>query len=199
MKKESVLTISASDFFSAYNFQGFSKEIEPFQDLISSQSNLKFLERSFAEINPTYKQIITYGILRCANTFLSYKRTPLLSEKRLHNLYSIGIGGHIGPGDIEEPAEFLQSALFRELHEELIISSPILNIELAGIINDDSNDVGKVHIGAVYWVEVENTNISAKDNSITDCKFCTIDSLVSKYDRYENWSKICIDYLKKLR
>lgn len=129
----------------------------------------RFVDRDVAERTPARKQWIPYCVLRCAapasaadaGVFV-VRRTKGQSEARLHGLWSIGIGGHIEPEDAESGplgpaagAPFFDRALWRELAEELHFrAGPPAPARLLGLVNDDRTEVGAVHAGLVYAVDV---------------------------------------------
>jgi predicted NUDIX family phosphoesterase len=86
------------------------------------------------------------------------RRTNGQSEARLHGAWSIGLGGHVEPADglaAGDGAAFFAGALARELAEELAVRGPALpKAAFLGLLNDDSTDVGRVHAGLVYRLEV---------------------------------------------
>ncbi|MDA3787924.1 MAG: phosphoesterase [Desulfobacula sp.] len=119
-------------------------------------SGFEFINRSDAEKDVSYKQIIPYIVLQTQD----FEKTAIYnrqgSEQRLHDLWSIGIGGHINPIDMEtQTASFLQIltvGMERELQEELD-QRPEKDLPLfVGVISEDVTDVGKVHLGAVFRI-----------------------------------------------
>jgi len=121
-----------------------------------SASGFEFVLRSEAEKNASYKQIIPYIVLQTRGLKMTAIYNRQGSEKRLHDLWSIGIGGHINPIDRETQTQsFLQilmAGMERELTEELA-QRPENELPLfAGVISEDITDVGKVHLGAVFRI-----------------------------------------------
>ena len=119
-------------------------------------ADFKFCNRPEAEKDPSYKQIIPYILLQTRdleNTAI-YNRQG--SEKRLHDLWSIGIGGHINPIDRENSHSFFEqillSGMARELDEELDQRPQDDVPQFIGVISEDITDVGKVHLGAVFRI-----------------------------------------------
>jgi predicted NUDIX family phosphoesterase len=122
-----------------------------------------FIEREYAERTPSLKQVIPYGVVTCGERVLLVKRLKQGGESRLHDKLSIGIGGHINPVDAgcaanrEEALEDLfRTATVRELEEELSIDGTF-TARAVGLLNDDSNSVGAVHVGLVQWIQVHGT------------------------------------------
>ncbi len=119
-------------------------------------SGFDFINRQEAEKNPSLKQVIPYIVLQTkdlAHTAI-YNRQG--SETRLHDLWSLGIGGHINPLDqANSKASFkdiLLSGMNRELDEELVKRPSLDQAEFSGIISEDITDVGSVHLGAVFRI-----------------------------------------------
>src|SRR6266851_7883968 len=80
-------------------FQGLSLEVSKYLPVVTSSSHLVYLNRSEAEQDRRYKQVIPYVLLICDDRLLRYRRGRGGEEKRLHGLYSVGIGGHISEED----------------------------------------------------------------------------------------------------
>jgi predicted NUDIX family phosphoesterase len=134
--------------------------------------------------------IITFN-----NKVFSYRRGKLLAEERLLNKYSIGIGGHISTHDVTLFSQTYEDGLLRELNEEIDLRANYKE-RIAALLNDDSNEVGKVHFGIVHVLQVDSDEIRVKEKSINEAKFVSIDDLKSNKDLYENWSQICIDKIE---
>ncbi len=128
-----------------------------------------FRDRPTAEMTPAWKQWIPYCVLRCGRRgpqgvegrgVLTVRRTRGQSEARLHGAWSIGLGGHIEPedgaGNPVDAAGFFEQALRRELSEELDLRRVQLPAPtFLGLLNDDSTEVGRVHAGLVYAVDLD--------------------------------------------
>ncbi|HRU29293.1 MAG TPA: NUDIX domain-containing protein [Treponema sp.] len=123
----------------------------------------RFILRAEAEHNPAYKQLIPYCLIQDQDgTFLSYERKG--TEKRLHGLMSLGVGGHINPVDTRSTqgtalAETLQKALNRELEEEIGLTPEKSDCTCLGLIHEDRTPVGQVHIGIVYLVRTRKEHL----------------------------------------
>ena len=131
-----------------------------------------FLRRSELEEDPSFKQIIPYAIIsnkepersgvRQSQSFYLFRRTSKQTEKRLHNKFSLGVGGHMNPDDsMESKEQYLIDELKRELYEEVKLLNGCLieDIEFIGFINDDTISVGSVHIGLLYNIHVSNKEV----------------------------------------
>jgi predicted NUDIX family phosphoesterase len=121
-----------------------------------SDSGFEFVKRGVAENDPFLKQIILYIIIQTRNTEQTAIYNRQGSEKRLHDLWSVGIGGHINPIDAEnKTASFdhiLIKGMERELSEELETRDTDEPPKFLGIINEDITEVGSVHLGAVFRI-----------------------------------------------
>jgi predicted NUDIX family phosphoesterase len=161
-----------------------------------------FTERAAAETNEDQKQIIPYVVIRRGNTILAYLRSKKSGEVRLHNKWSIGIGGHINPQDDDRTLGInmiLSKAVTRELLEELewgdTYNQTINNTEEFGIIYDDSDPVGRVHLGYVLIVDIpeaETEYPQPREDTIADCQWFTVQE-ASKLINLEGWSKIVLE------
>lgn len=198
---ENVLVISRELFDLLGAFQGISLEPERYLPALLDPSNNYFLARDLAEDDPSHKQIIPYLIFRHGDRYLHYVRGGGSGEKRLAAKGSIGIGGHINDSDFAASSldkDTYTHGVEREIDEELNLSGSHSQ-EILGLINDDTNDVGKVHLGVVHLVTLESEVVSAAEDNITELQFLTLDELAERRDRLETWSQICLDGLLHLR
>jgi predicted NUDIX family phosphoesterase len=178
-------------------FQGLCFELNRYRDIIHNPKNHIYLKRKDAESNPSYKQLIPYALLQYKDTFFVYRRGKLLAEKRLLGNYSLGIGGHIS---ITDPGLFgstYEDGLKREINEEVIIDSPYTQ-RVVALLNDDSNDVGKVHFGVVHVLTLDKPLVKPREKSINETIFLGIGDLQKDVDGFENWSKICIQNIQHM-
>src|SRR6266516_3686697 len=131
-------------------FQGLSLEVEKYLPVLTSSSRLIYMNRSDAEQDRRYKQLIPYVLIICHGKILRYRRGRGGQETRLHGLYSVGIGGHISEEDHELFSSGLgyQEGMRRELMEEVAIEE--VKEAAVAVINDDSTEVGYVHFGVVH-------------------------------------------------
>jgi predicted NUDIX family phosphoesterase len=176
-------------------FQGVSFELDKYLDIILNPKNHTFLKRKDAETNPAYKQLIPYALLQFKDTFFVYRRGKLLAEKRLFGNYSLGIGGHISVTDPGLFSTTYEDGLKREINEEVLIESRYTQ-RVVALLNDDSNDVGKVHFGIVHILTLEKPLVKPREKSINETKFLDINTLKKDIETFENWSKICIQNMQ---
>lgn len=151
---EQVLVVRRSDFFGGSWPQGFvhRDEVESPGLLNELQARGFFVARARAEEDPSLKQLIPYCVLQRSGELFCVERLRQQSEGRLHGMLSLGIGGHVNPADGDRGTA-LNTALYRELHEEVAVD-PELRAQFLGLINDDSTAVGSVHLGLAYAVAV---------------------------------------------
>ena len=153
------------------------------------------MQRDLAEIDPNYKQLIPYVVFQSPKGLFSYQRGNASSETRLRMLRSLGVGGHIEKedGDIGQNSYF--KGLWRELKEEVGIDQSN-NMKLLGFINDDSNEVGKVHLGIVHLYQLETSDLESKELNLIDCKFSSISKIKEEEESFETWSRLLIPFLE---
>jgi len=197
---ENVLVISRELFDQLGAFQGTSLEPEKYLPSMLDPANNYFLKRDLAEEDPGHKQIIPYAIFRHGDKFLHYVRGGGSGEKRLASKGSIGIGGHIN--NIDYAASSLDQDTYttgvnREIDEELNLSGDHTQ-EILGLINDDSNEVGQVHLGVVHLFTLESDQVTAGEDNIVDLQFLSLEQLEKKHDELETWSQICVQGLRQL-
>lgn len=197
-EEEHILVIPRALFDQLGAFQGFQPDAQRYLDAILAPGANFFLPRGPAENDPTHKQIIPYSIFHHAGRYLVYTRGGKSGEKRLVAKQSIGIGGHINPHDEREDS-LAQTTYFngveREMAEELRIAGGHTN-EVIGLINDDSNEVGQVHLGVVHLFDLESDDVVSNEDAIQDLRFVPLDELVAAKDSLETWSSICVAHLQ---
>jgi predicted NUDIX family phosphoesterase len=197
MAEEHILVIKRSLFDELGAFQGFSPDAARFLDAVLAPGANFFLPRAPAETDPSHKQIIPYAIFRHGDRYLSYMRGGKSGEKRLVAKRSIGIGGHINPHDEREDSlarTTYLNGVEREIDEELRITGSHTQ-KVIGLINDDSNEVGQVHLGVVHLFELETEQVISNEDAIQDIQFSTLEELTAMMDRLETWSQICVKHL----
>lgn len=148
-----------------------------------------FIDRPTAERSPQFKQIIPYVLIRHGDAYYLLERTPKQSEARLHNKLSLGIGGHINP-DAPELLDGLQ----KELEEEVGVSGDY-DLTFAGILNDDSTEVGSVHLGVVYILESHTGDVVVRETDKMTGRWVARAELGALRERMETWSQIAYDAL----
>jgi len=159
-----------------------------------------FLKRNELEEDPSFKQIISYAIISNKESLYLFKRTSGQAEKRLHNKFSLGVGGHMNPDDsIESKEQYLIDELKRELYEEgkLLNGCSIEDIEFIGFINDDTIPVGRVHIGLLYHIHVSNKDVYINETDKMTADWVDKSNLAEFYEGMETWSKIAYDFYIK--
>jgi predicted NUDIX family phosphoesterase len=196
-KEEYVMVVSAADLWRVGYFEGLCFDFSRYVTIIEGQQNIAFKQREEMEGNPNYKQIITYLVLFHEGTFFSYRRGKLLGEKRLLGNYSIGVGGHISAHDRNLFDDTYKEAMRRELNEEVEIASPYKEYT-AALLNDDSNDVWRVHFGMVHILCLEKPIVKPREKSINETAFVDQADLLKNIDKYENWSQICIRNIERI-
>lgn len=149
----------------------------------------RFLPRSEAEEDPSFKQIIPYCVVQHRQDVFLMRRKPGGGERRLHDKLSIGVGGHVNPVDAEgdDLSRAVLRGLDRELREELRLSSPSQRSCL-GLLNDDSNAVGRVHLGIVFRLELERPSVEVRERHSLEGDFVPRSTLPARRDRMETWS-----------
>jgi predicted NUDIX family phosphoesterase len=160
-----------------------------------------FRKRSELEQDPSFKQIIPYAIISNKESFFLFKRTSRQTEKRLHNKFSLGVGGHMNRRNSKESKEqYLVNELKRELYEEIRLLNDCLieDVEFIGFINDDTIPVGSVHIGLLYNIHVSNKDVVINETDMMTADWIDKPDLAEFYEGMETWTKIAFDYHIKL-
>ncbi|MGI8603677.1 MAG: hypothetical protein ACR2OZ_11855 [Verrucomicrobiales bacterium] len=197
---EQVLVVRRSLFDALGAFQGLSLEVERYLPALLDPANNFFLQRDAAENDPSHKQIISYAIFRRDDRLLRYTRTKKTGEQRLAAKTSIGIGGHINPCDVAARPVGMDAYLAsveREINEELSLNAP-WSQRIVALLNDDSTEVGQVHLGVVHLVDLESDAVDANEEALSEIIFLSPEEIHVDRDRLETWSQFCLDGLKKL-
>lgn len=179
-------------------FQGLSLEVEKYLPVVTSSSRLVYLNRSEAEHDKRYKQLIPYVLLICHDKILRYRRGRGGQERRLHGLYSVGIGGHISEEDhgLFSKGPGYHEGMRRELMEEVAIEE--LKEAAVAVINDDSTEVGQVHFGVVHVMHVTHETVVGRRSGIVGPEFIPVTEAVKEPSGYESWSRFCLEHLDVL-
>lgn len=207
MTVENVLVIPTQVFRDLGYFQGFKakpeKENLSVARLLQCQE-LQYMPRPAAEENPEFKQLIPYVVFvsgRGESTQIyNYARSSKSGEARLHAKRSIGIGGHISAEDGHVSKSYAVGML-REMAEELGTDAmrhvPLDYLSsVYGILNDDSDDVGKVHLGVVHRIQLEVPASDFKpESTMLDPKFTPLRQLFQEMDQFENWSQLILRHM----
>ena len=196
--EERVLCFERKLFEELGVFQGLSLAIEKYLPVVTSSSNTLYLNRSDAEQDKRYKQLIPYVLIICQGRILRYRRGRGGQETRLHGLYSVGIGGHISEEDhgLFSSGPGYQEGMRRELMEEVAIDE--VKETAVAVINDDSTEVGYVHFGVVHVLHVATENVAGRRSGIVAPEFIPIVAAVKDPSGYESWSRFCLEHLNVL-
>ena len=162
----------------------FIRQARPILDVIAAKHF--FVDRRIAEVSPQYRQIIPYVLIRNGSDYFVLRRTEKQNEARLHHKLSLGIGGHINPG------HSLVDGMQKELEEEIQIGATY-DMEFLGIVNDDSTDVGRVHLGAAYRLDVETKSVTVKETDKMAGQWVSRTALRDARPSMESWSQIVYD------
>lgn len=185
MKVEDVMVVRTSEVTPLLRGP-LTVDAEPVLDLIERAHS--FLDRATAEVSPAFRQIIPYVLVACGDEFFTLQRTAKQTESRLHHKISLGIGGHINPG------HSLLEGLHQELEEEVGIHDPF-TLRFRGILNDESTEVGRLHLGAVYWLQASTRNVVVRETDKMTGRWARREELKSLRQSMESWSQIVYDQL----
>jgi len=197
---ENVLVIRRSLFDQLGSFQGLNFESRKYLDAFLSRGNNFFLRRPEAENNPAYKQIIPYALIAFGNRVVYYVRGKKAGEQRLVAKGSIGIGGHMNESDeslfaLDEQA--YRVGVEREVNEEIKINTQF-DDRIVALLNDDTTDVGRVHLAIVHVFKLAEPKVEKREAMITGLTFLTKEELAARRESLETWSQICVDSLDQL-
>lgn len=159
-----------------------------FEALVAREG--RFEDRAAMEADRRWKQVIPYLVLRDGRRYFLMRRTRAGGDARLHDRWTIGVGGHLNPGDGD-----LASGLRREWAEE-IDAAFVPDFRLVGLLNDDTGDVGSVHVGAVYAADAGGRVIAIRERDKLEGRFAEPDEVREVADGLESWSALVFRHLE---
>lgn len=194
MRNEQVLVIRRKLFEELGEFQGVRPASAPDASAFWKRENNFFMPREEAEHNPDFKQLIPYAVLFHEGRVLHYIRGGTSGEKRLVAKGSIGIGGHINDTDESlfafDDAAY-HAAVRREIAEELRIRGAWTE-NIVGLLNDDSTEVGRVHLGIVHFVRLSTPEVQPGEKALARLEFLGRRALEAAWPSMETWSQILV-------
>ncbi len=201
VETEHVLVVPAAEFHRLGHFQGVSTEVSRYLEHLLDPALVSYRPRGEMEQDPSYKQLIPYVIFQYDDPdglrwLFQYTRGSGQGESRLHRKISIGIGGHISQEDLgaEGQTNPYHEGMRRELEEEVIIETEF-DDRCVGMINDDETEVGRVHLGIVHLLRVEQPQVRPRESEIHEAGFRTVQALYDDREAMESWSRICLEAL----
>jgi predicted NUDIX family phosphoesterase len=160
---------------------------EPYLSVIEREG--RFAPRAAMETDPRFKQVIPYLVLRDRDGYFLMRRTRAGADARLHDRFSIGVGGHLNPGDVD-----LGGGLAREWAEEL--DAPFVpEFRLVGLLNDDGTEVGRVHVGVVFTAEAHGRPVAVREKHKLEGRFVPPGDVLAVRERMETWSQLVFDFV----
>lgn len=182
-------------------FQGICFDSERYLDAFFAPGVPRFMPRPQAEQDPAFKQIIPYVILSDGRRFATYVRGKRAGEQRLVGCRSLGVGGHINPqDDLPLFSDFRQAydaAVEREVAEEVIVEGEHAE-RIVALLNDDSTEVGRVHLGIVHFWLFPALNFRKREQVITQFTFMTPAEMRAAHESFETWSQFCVDHIGRI-
>jgi predicted NUDIX family phosphoesterase len=148
-----------------------------------------FMRRGEAEDDPSHKQVIPYLVLRDGERWFLMRRTRAGGDARLHDLWSIGVGGHLNPGDHD-----VEGGLRREWAEELVADF-VPDFSPVGLLNDDTTPVGAVHLGVVFAADAAGRPVAIRETDKLEGSFASTTDTAAVRDSMETWSRLVFDAL----
>ena len=198
MSAEQVLVIPRDSIMADPGWRGVRSDgldrlasLEDFERVVARDG--AFVPRGDAEVDRSLKQVIPYLVLRDGPRYFLMQRTRAGGDARLHDRFSIGVGGHLNPGDGD-----LAGGLRREWHEELDAGFEP-EFTLIGLLNDDSTDVGSVHLGAVYVADAGGRPVAIRETEKLSGQFADVEQVAAVVDRMETWSALVFEHLEAAR
>ncbi|CAN5580486.1 NUDIX domain-containing protein [soil metagenome] len=161
--------------------------VEPFLDLVAAVG--AYRPRAEVEDDPTWKQVIPYLVLHDGERLFLMRRTRAGGDSRLYERYSLGIGGHVNP-----PDGSVVGGLRREWAEEVDADFEPGFVPL-GLLNDDTDPVGAVHLGVVYTADAAGRRVTVREHHKLEGWFAPRHEVHAVHDRLETWSQLLLEFL----
>ena len=189
---ELVLVIPRASIMGDPGWLGITTDgLGEFEALVAREG--RFEPRAAMEVDRRWKQVIPYLVLRDGERYFLMRRMKAGGDARLHDRWSIGVGGHLNPGDGD-----LAGGLRREWREELVANFEP-DFQLVGLLNDDSTDVGSVHVGAVYVADAAGRSVAIRETDKLSGSFAEPGAVAATIDRMETWSALTFEHLEGVR
>jgi predicted NUDIX family phosphoesterase len=158
--------------------------------LASMERHGRFEPRPAMEADPVFKQVIPYLVLRDGEQYFLMRRTRAGGDVRLHDRWSIGVGGHLNPGD-----EDLDGGLRREWSEELVAGF-VPEFRFLGLLNDDTTPVGQVHLGAVFVADAAGRDVAIRETDKLTGRFAAPREVAAVEADLETWSRLVFEFIE---
>ncbi len=183
---ELVLVVPRAALADAAGWYGMTTDgLDEFEALVEREG--RYLPRAAMEVDPSWKQVIPYLVLRDGEAWFLMRRTRAGADARLHDRYSIGVGGHLNPGD-----GGLLGGLRREWAEEVVADFEP-EFRLVALLNDDTTDVGAVHLGAVFLGDAAGRPVTIRETDKLEGRFATEAEVRAVTDGLETWSRLAFE------
>jgi predicted NUDIX family phosphoesterase len=185
---EQVLVVPRATVIQGRGWRGIrTDELGGVLDTIARQA--RFEPRALVESDPRWKQVIPYLVVRDGPRYFLMQRTRAGADVRLHDLWSIGVGGHVNPGD-----GGVMGGLQREWSEE--IEAPFEpEPRLFGLLNDDTTEVGRVHLGVLFLADAGGRPLAIRETAKLSGAFASAGDVRAVADRLETWSQLVFERL----
>jgi predicted NUDIX family phosphoesterase len=173
------------------SWYGLRRDV-PHAEVARLEASAEARPRAAVEPDPSLKQLIPYLVLRDGGAWFLMRRTRAGGDARLHDRYSIGVGGHVNPAD-----GGVAGALAREWAEE-VIADAIPAVRFVGLLNDDTTEVGAVHLGVVYAADVAGMAVAVREVDKLCARWASDADVAAVRDELETWSAIVFEALAEV-
>jgi len=192
--QECVLVVPTAVFQAVGVFQGFEPRLADYWPRLFDPTVLSFRPRGEVEMDPGFKQLVPYVVLKCQDQVFHYTRGRAGAEARLRALRSLGVGGHISATDGSQGEGAYRAGLLREIAEEVHLETTYVE-RCLGLLNDDRTPVGQVHLGIVHVFELAEPKARRRESALARAGFAPLSELRRQRDEFESWSQIVLEVL----
>ena len=186
---EKIMGIGRDIIFERGAWQGLKRDdLDYYLALI--RKHFQFKRRGEVERDPSFQQVIPYIVFNFRDKYFLYRYLRGAGERRLINDYMLGIGGHINWDDELGEGDTLEKGMMREWQEEVYYKGNLLEKRLVGILNDDSREVERVHLGLVYIFKGDSPAITVKEKETIRGRLMTIREMKEPIAKSQGWAPI---------
>lgn len=201
---ELVLVVPTRELYAVGFFIGFNPNVEPYLRMVYDNSKTSFRPRGEVEDDPDYQQLIPYVIFQSSTAeddrplLYRYYRGPQQGDPRLQRLASLGVGGHINPGDAadSQALSIFEAGLAREIREEVELpEDQFYTPPCVGVLNLNETPVDRVHLGFVYVYRLDYPQLKAREAGLSRAGFVPVAECYRQLEEFERWSVTCLQQL----
>lgn len=182
----------------------FKERVNGFSNYKITGNDLIIAQRASLEKDDCFRQVLPMQLFYCKGKVWAYRRAASGGESRLHGKVAVFVGGHWDLADIihnNSVIDFsgsLSDSLMRELKEEVVISSNIVQSRfLDQVIVADDTDVDRKHVAMVWLNELDGFGLESNEAELDSLGFIDPKELLNGDYELETWARMACEILVK--